>query len=175
MSASTKESNVANTEQVYYGVLTQQIKAVKLVSFTTSIGGLLAQPILIKQISSMDGSLPVIIGLCSFISFFTFITPVLLHFVCKKYVTCLEYDVTNNKYIATVLSFFCRPQKIQFSVDDVKVPDVPGMFTSFHVNGRPLFVDPGLFTDPTHYGKLMGYDKPMDFKLSETSSAKRNN
>lgn len=172
-------------------------------SFTTSIGGLLAQPILIKQISSMDGGLPVIIGLCSFIGFFTFVTPLLLHFVCKKYVTRMEYDTTNNKYIATVLSFFCRPQRvrrritvkyvmiyilscdgggggcyvlqIEFSVDDVKVPDVPGMFTSFHVNGRPLFVDPGLFSDPTHYGKLMGYDKPIDFKLSEPSDVKRNN
>lgn len=61
----------------------------------------------------MDGGLPVIIGLCSFIGFFTFVTPLLLHFVCKKYVTRMEYDTFNNKYIATVLSFFCRPQRVR--------------------------------------------------------------
>lgn len=52
------------------------------------------------------------------------------------------------------------------------VPEVPGMFTSFLVKTkdmrRPaaLFVDPKLFDDPTHYVKIMGYDKPIDFKLN---------
>jgi transmembrane protein 70 len=46
------------------------------------------------------------------------------------------------------------------------VPDVPGMFTSFFVGKNALFVDPKLFDDPNHYVKIMGYDKPIDFKLN---------
>lgn len=46
------------------------------------------------------------------------------------------------------------------------VPEVPGMFTSFLVRDIPLFVDPKLFEDPHHYVKIMGYDKPMNFKLN---------
>jgi transmembrane protein 70 len=58
----------------------------------------------------------------------------------------------------------------------VIVPDVPGMFTSFLVKDKsskksiPLFVEPRFFNDPSHYVKIMGYDKPMDFKLNLTES-----
>lgn len=50
------------------------------------------------------------------------------------------------------------------------MPDVPGMFTSFEVGKRALFVDPALFDDPEHYVRIMGYDKPVDFKLELSES-----
>jgi len=62
--------------------------------------------------------------------------------------------------------------QITFTTDDVAVPDVPGMFTSFQIKGIPLFVDPRLFDEPEHYAKMMGYDKPIDFKLSDVSVQK---
>lgn len=46
------------------------------------------------------------------------------------------------------------------------------MFTTFLVKEQgsgkssALFVDAKLFDDPQHYVKLMGYDKPLDFKMS---------
>jgi transmembrane protein 70 len=46
------------------------------------------------------------------------------------------------------------------------------MFTSFQVKGSPLFVDPRLFADPGHYARIMGYDKPIDFKLADISTEK---
>lgn len=55
-------------------------------------------------------------------------------------------------------------------MDDIQVPDVPGMFTTFQVGKQSLFVDPSLFTDPNHYVRLMGYDKPIDFKLAIKNS-----
>lgn len=40
------------------------------------------------------------------------------------------------------------------------------MFATFLVNDKvPLFVDAAQFTDPEHYVKMMGYDKPLDLKL----------
>lgn len=41
------------------------------------------------------------------------------------------------------------------------------MFASFYVRGKPLFVDPENFTDIELYKKMMGYDKPVDLKLSK--------
>lgn len=46
------------------------------------------------------------------------------------------------------------------------------MFTTLLAKGKPLFLDPRMFDDPTHYGKLMGYDKPIDFKLYEGDEKK---
>lgn len=47
------------------------------------------------------------------------------------------------------------------------VPDVLGMFTSMTVRGIPLFIDVRFFNDVNHYQRIMGYDKPIDLKLSE--------
>lgn len=47
------------------------------------------------------------------------------------------------------------------------MPEVGGLFTTFLVKNKAFFVDPQLFPDPTHYIKIMGYDKPIDFKFEE--------
>ena len=39
------------------------------------------------------------------------------------------------------------------------------MFTTFKVHDKPLFVDLSMFSDPNHYAKMMGFDKPIDFKF----------
>lgn len=66
-----------------------------------------------------------------------------------------------------------------FTPEDVKVPDVPGMFTSIIVKDTPLFLDPNSFDNPDHYVKIMGYDKPIDFKLNlnekSTEDSKKGN
>lgn len=56
---------------------------------------------------------------------------------------------------------------MEFSPDDVVVPDIPGMFTTMSAKGKPLFIEARHFDDPLHYAKIMGYDKPLDFKLGE--------
>ncbi|KAF7278023.1 hypothetical protein GWI33_008943 [Rhynchophorus ferrugineus] len=139
--------------EIYNGPLTPHIKAVKLFS--------------------LSRSLPIIIAGYTFIGFFTFVTPILLHFITKKYVTQLNYDEVKDTYIAKTVNFFCITEKTEFKVDDVKVPDVPGMFTSMHIKGKPLFMDPRTFEEPEHYRRIMGYDKPIDFKLYENSEEKK--
>mgnify|MGYP000274100851 CR=1 FL=1 len=78
----------------------------------------------------------------------------------------------------TFIVFICPPIywklayfvfQVTFNKDEVVVPDIPGMFTSFQVKGLPLFVDPRLFGEPLHYAKIMGYDKPIDFKLKDSA------
>jgi transmembrane protein 70 len=76
-------------------------------------------------------------------------------------------------YAVNFINMCCCLQ-ITFTTDDIVVPDVPGMFTSFQIRGVPLFVDPRLFNDPEHYAKMMGYDRPIDFKLNNVSREKMN-
>jgi len=148
---------------VYRGILSTQIKLVKSFSLMTSVIGLSCQPLLYLKISESSGaSLAVIAVGGAFMSFFTFATPLLIHWVSKKYVTELLYNKIENKYTAVTYSFLLRRKEITFKLDDVKVPDLPGMFTTFKVNGSPLFVDGSQFFVPQHYGKIMGYDKPID-------------
>lgn len=41
------------------------------------------------------------------------------------------------------------------------------MFTSVIIKGSPLFIEANYFDDVHHYKRIMGYDKPIDFKLEE--------
>ncbi|KAH8371605.1 hypothetical protein KR093_008260 [Drosophila rubida] len=162
-------------QRVYYGSLAPRMKLVKLFSLTTSFAGIAAQPILMEQGMKIGGTGMAVL-LCSVGGFFTFVTPLLLHFVTKKYVTELHYNQVTDEYTATTISLILTKIKTTFRPRDVVVPEVPGMFTSFTVNKRPLFVDPALFDDPEHYVRIMGYDKPIDFKLNlndETNQTKK--
>ena len=139
----------------------------------------MAQPVLYEQATKLGSSTPVIVAVCGFVGFFTFVTPFLLHIITKRYVTELHYDPLTQEYIATVFNFFLMKQQKRFKVEDVIVPEIPGMFTSFLVKPKgstkkpvALFVEPKSFEDPTHYVKLMGYDKPIDFKLELTEKKK---
>merc|ERR1712198_317274 len=123
------------------------------------------QPVLVQKVG--ETSLGLVVAMGSFIGFFTFVTPLLIHWITKKYVTRLEYDPKEDVYSATTISFFLQEKKIKFKVQDIHVPAVPGMFTTFHAKNRPLFVDPKMFTDLDHFGRLMGYDKPIDLKFDK--------
>jgi len=146
-------------KEIYNGILSTQIKLVKSFSLMTSFIGIAFQPILYTYSSA---NAAVVLGAGAFLSFFTFATPLLIHSVSKKYVTKLYYNQVEDKYTAVVYNIFIRPKKIEFKVNDVEVPDIPGMFTTFKANSVPLFVEGSQFNDITHYGKIMGYDKPLD-------------
>jgi len=48
---------------------------------------------------------------------------------------------------------------------DVTVPELPGTFTTLRIKDIPLFCIPTDFIYEEHYGKFMGYDKPINLKL----------
>ncbi|XP_076029945.1 transmembrane protein 70 homolog, mitochondrial isoform X2 [Oratosquilla oratoria] len=159
-------------KEVYNGILTTQIRMVKVFSLSTSIMGLSVQPILVQKLT--DSGLGLVVAMGSFIGFFTFVTPLIIHWITKKYVTKLEYNPSNDTYTATTLSFFLREKKIEFHADEVHVPTLPGLFTTFTAKEKPLFVEPSMFHDVSHYSRLMGYDKPIDFEMPEDKEKKEN-
>ncbi|XP_056634112.1 transmembrane protein 70 homolog, mitochondrial [Diorhabda sublineata] len=164
--------NEKDVKQIYWGNLTPQIKAVKIFSLSSSLVGVISQPFLYKEIAS-TGNVPVIVAAYTAIGFFTVVTPILLHFITKKYVTHLNYKKDTDSYVAKTVNFFCVTKETEFTPEDVLVPDVPGMFTTIKVKGKPMFIDPRMFDYPEHYARIMGYDKPLDLKLYRTSENKK--
>lgn len=105
-----------NLIKIYQGSLAKQIKTVKIFSLSTSIAGIAAQPILVDQATKMGGGTGVIIAVCGFVGFFTFITPLLLHLVTKKYVTEIHFNPEKNEYLATTITFFLTKKKVKLTI-----------------------------------------------------------
>ncbi|XP_012281772.1 transmembrane protein 70 homolog, mitochondrial [Orussus abietinus] len=159
------------TIKIYNGILTSHIVRVKGFSLLTSIISLGSQPFFFDKIGS-DISTAVLTGISISITLLAVATPLLLHSITRKYVTQLEYDPKDDKYIATLYTIFLRKKKLEFTPADVEMPLVERMFTSCFVKGIPIFIDPRHFDDYTHYKRIMGYDKPVDLKLHVPSIRK---
>ncbi|CAN7991279.1 unnamed protein product [Ixodes hexagonus] len=157
--------NQTSSTLVYLGTIRSTVKMVKALSLTTSFVGILAQPILLQQ---LNGSSKIAIGIVTvFASFFIFVTPLLLHYITKRYVTELTFDRDKKQFSATTLSLLNRKRQFDFTAQDVKVPAVPGPFTTLLAKGRPLFVDVRDFQDVDALKHLMGYDKPINWHLNQ--------
>lgn len=157
------ESDPEKGQLVYVGTLSNMVKLVKGFSVSTSLIGLCVQPYLFAN----SGNYPLFvkIALGGTLSFFIFLTPLMLHFVTKRYVTKLYYNNDTGIFTGTTLTFFVHEKDTQFRQSDVTIPEIPGFFTTVKVNGKPLFVDPTLFLNREGYIKLMGYDKPIDWRM----------
>ncbi|KAL6254276.1 hypothetical protein P5V15_014891 [Pogonomyrmex californicus] len=166
---STKDcqKTVGRTE-IYYGPLTKHIKALKLFSLLTSTFGLSTQPFIYLKAVEND-NVGALLGISACIGFLAITTPFLIHIITKKYVTHLYYDAKQDIYIANTYSLFARTKELTFVPEDVVVPDVTGMFTNCVIKNIPLFLESNFFYDRSHYIRIMGYDKPMDFKLNNNN------
>lgn len=88
------------------------MKLVKVFSLTTSITGAVVQPTLLEQSMKIGGP-AMAIAACTVAGFFTIVTPLLLHFVTKKYVTELFYNEKTGEYTAITISLFLRRQEVR--------------------------------------------------------------
>ncbi|KAA0202242.1 hypothetical protein HAZT_HAZT007138 [Hyalella azteca] len=149
-------------QEIYEGLLSTQVKLIKGFSLGTSVIGLSIQPFVITHLGS---SLSLVMSFSALIGMFTFITPALIHWFTRKYVFRLHYYPEKDIYAATTLSFFLREKTIEFKPSDVTIPEIPSMFTTFLVKNKPLFVDVDTFKDIEHYGRIMGYDKPLNLRV----------
>jgi transmembrane protein 70 len=100
-------NNDDNLVVIYKGRMERDVIRVKLFSITTSVMGLVFQPLLYSQVSS----LPALIATSSVAGFFTFVTPVLLHQLSKRYVNRITYNKEKDNYIAETTSFFFRQKQ----------------------------------------------------------------
>uniref|UniRef100_T1JLB4 Transmembrane protein 70 homolog, mitochondrial n=1 Tax=Strigamia maritima TaxID=126957 RepID=T1JLB4_STRMM len=165
-------SSRPSTVQVYEGLLTRMVKGIKIFSFSTSFLGLMCQPVLVSK--SLATSSIIIGSVGGFIAVYSILTPIILHWIVRRYVVQLYFDSNTKSFTSVTLGFFNTQKKLEFSACDVSVPEVESPLTTFIVKGKPLLVDPQQFTDLSIYGHLMGYDKPIDLQLEKKQSTEEN-
>lgn len=111
----TEQKKTANDETgaeiIYTGKFKSRVLRVKLFSFSTSIMGVSATPILLQKSSELGGTaLATVAGFMCAV--FTFLTPMLLHFITKKYVIQITHNPATDEYVATTISFFLMKNEV---------------------------------------------------------------
>lgn len=96
---------------IYTGKYNWRIIRVKIFSLTTSVLGVCAQPFLWQK-SQLIGSTGLGVLVCSTVGVFTFITPILIHFIMKKYVVDIRYNKATDEYTCYTISFFLFKNKV---------------------------------------------------------------
>ena len=87
----------------------------------------------------------------------------------RNYVAWLKYDPAADRCTASTLML--RTRRVTLSAAEVQVPDVPGMFATFSDQGESLFADANHFHLIKRFGRIMGYDRPVDLKLTSLQRA----
>ncbi|XP_062261359.1 transmembrane protein 70, mitochondrial [Platichthys flesus] len=152
---------------IYTGTLGTAVRGVKMFSYSTSGTSLFLMPHILLKTGLGVQSFALQVAFCGMIGFFTFLTPVFLHFITKGYVVRLYHNPDKDTYTAVTYSVFLTEKKYTFHQSQVKIPDVSKMFTTFYVNNTGMLVNPDLFPVPHNYNHLMGYDKPFSFDTDD--------
>lgn len=154
-----------NANLTYVGDLTKMIKRVKRFSLFTSFMGLTLQPVLYTKLAASSAGLSVTVFGMS--GFFIVAVPLILHHVCRRYVTHMYYNYETDEFTATRFTFFLRSRDFTFNADDVKILYNASAFKTCTIKQQPYFLDDPGFLEKEAYMKFMKYDKPMDISLDE--------
>jgi transmembrane protein 70 len=148
---------------VYTSKLRNHLFRAKVLSLSSSVLGIGMLPFL--ALSLKEASLLANILVFSTTSFFIFATPLLFQYVTRRHVNRLHYNYETDTYTAFLFNFILQEYKIQFKTTDIQVPDMPGMFTSFHLTNlkRSIFIDYDQVTDKSIVARILGFDKPFDY------------
>ena len=149
---------------IYVGGLTSQLKGAKILSLTSSLMGIFLLPFLVNTLSA--STLFAQIFVFGSTGFFIFATPILSQILTRRYVSRMYYNYEEKKFKAILFNFLLIQYKLEFTMDDVFMPDMPGIFTTLRVKSskRNLFVDLNQINDLKITEALLGYDKPFDIK-----------
>ncbi|XP_062424517.1 transmembrane protein 70, mitochondrial [Rhea pennata] len=156
---------------IYTGNLAKAVLGVRFFSYSTSVFNLFMMPYIILKTGIGFESLFVQAAFYGLIGFFTFITPITLHILTKGYVIRLYYKADMDTYTAITYNAILAEKATVFHQNDVKLPDISRMFTTFYAKTKSMLVNPMLFPNPEDYEHLMGYDKPFYFDLEEEKEA----
>lgn len=151
----------------------KMIKVIKTFSLSTTMIALGVQPFLFQKVIESSSSFA--IGFTGITSIGIVMSPAILNWFTRRYVTELHYDDNTKQYTAHVLNLFNRKSTVTFSADQVYVPEILGIFTTFVAgqNRRPLFVDPNFIVNFDQYKNMLGYNKPIkDIKLEQFFNSK---
>lgn len=162
------ERNAIEREMIYNGSLKNKVRTVKIMSLLSSVISVISQPIIYMKILEEDN----VVGagtLFALVNVVTISSPILIHFLTKRYVIEMYHYPKEEKYTAKLFSFLCKEREITFTPNDVIEPNtkVSAALTTCVAGGNPLLFDENNFIDPKHYKIIMNYNKPIDFKVKE--------
>ncbi|XP_056378136.1 transmembrane protein 70, mitochondrial isoform X2 [Hyla sarda] len=173
ISTSSTPQNHEQDRLIYIGNLGTAVLGVKFFSYSTSMISLLILPMIFAESGIGINSLPLKIAFLGMVGFFTFITPVTLHFVTKGYVVRLYHNKEKDLYTAITYNALLREKRTEFSPGDVEIPGMSKMFTTFYAKKKSMLINPMLFPNPSDYQHLMGYDKPFTFNSEDLDPASK--
>ena len=143
---------------VYVGNMARLVKAIKMFSLSTSLVSIGSIPLIRSAIEESITKAGVMGGISTII----FLTPLLLHFVTRKYVTDVYFNADTEVFtLATKTLFLCR-KEVEFYSTDVEIPFVGGLVVNHIVKKKPYFMERELFFSKDVYIKMVGYDKPPE-------------
>lgn len=140
------------------------IKMIKRLSISTTFISAGVQPFLYPKLVATGSTFA--IGFATVTCAGIFISPLVLNWFTRRYVTQLHYDDKTGNFTAQRLNIINRPVTTSYKASDVQIPEALGIFTTYTVGQRkqPLFIDPNLVQDFDAYKKMLGFDKPIDLK-----------
>ncbi|KFV88888.1 hypothetical protein N308_13828, partial [Struthio camelus australis] len=171
LSTSPPQEHSEHGRLIYTGNLAKAVLGVKFFSYSTSIFNLFMMPYIMLKTGIGFESLFIQAAFYGLVGFFTFVTPVTLHILTKGYVIRLYYKAEMDTYTAITYNAILAEKATVFHQNDVKVPDISKMFTTFYAKTKSMLVNPMLFPNPQDYEHLMGYDKPFYFDWEEEKEA----
>ena len=132
-------SNNGSWKVVYEGPLSRAVKRVKLFSLSTAAASMVGCPVLVffgKQSVPFVGKLA-IAGLLGIVGT---ATTLFLHGFTRSYVHKAYFHLEEQKFAVETLSLFARLKRTEFHVDDVAIPEMGKMFSTFEAAGRRYFI-----------------------------------
>ena len=142
------------------------IKMIKRLSISTTILSAGVQPFLYPKLIATGSSLTM--GFATITCAGIFISPLILNWFTKRYVTKLYYNEQNDQFIAKHLNLINRDVQLAYKSNQVQVPEMLGIFTTYIVDEmkkkRPLFVDPNMVIDMHAYKRMLGFDRPVNLR-----------
>ncbi|XP_003707253.2 transmembrane protein 70 homolog, mitochondrial [Megachile rotundata] len=149
---------------IYKGTLTKRVRNLKIFSYATSILSFTSQPFIYMKVLEED-NLTGLVAVFAFLNLVAACSPLLVHWLAKRYVTDMYYYPKEDKYVAEVYDLFINKKQIVFTNDEVEIPEIDSMLRCCSVEGHPLLFDEAEFIDPKYYCVIMGYNDPIDFEM----------
>lgn len=145
---------------IYEGKLTKRIRYLKGLSLVSSIG--LASSY--KYVIAKKGFNVALAGLgVAFTPFF--VSPIVIAWFFKRYVTRLYYNPDDNTYTAHHYGLLLNQKSCTFKKEEVTRSEALSMLNTFKVGKKPFFVHDEDLVDLESveiYKRMLGYDKIND-------------
>jgi len=139
---------------VYTAPFTAAVRAVKLVSITSSVSMVIATPLMMLHGDS-DIAMTTKVAACSAILTFSLGTTAMLHLCAKSYITRMFYDAAHEVVTAETLSLFARRKRHIFNVIDACPPTRQYSFATFQANNKSFYLHSEVMHDKVLLSKLV--------------------